>query len=139
MLTFFNVIMVFVGAAFGGIVRFSFSEFLKAKTTLPGWCAIFCANLLGSFIIGAAFGVLAQIPESHAHLTLNEISDKLGYALLITGFCGGLTTYSTFSLDNLFLYFEKKWAQLAFNMLASISLCTLAAWIGFVVFGDKPL
>ena len=50
--------------------------------------------------------------------------------LLQTGFCGGFTTFSTFSLDNLKLIENGRYAAAALNAALSVTLCLAAAWLG---------
>lgn len=50
--------------------------------------------------------------------------------LLQTGFCGGFTTFSTFSLDNLKLIESGRYAAAALNAALSVTICLAAAWLG---------
>ena len=129
----FSIIMVFMGASLGGALRFLIGEYIASTTRLPGWVAILCANLLGSLVIGGSVATLALQGNTFPQTLDTELSITLGYALFVTGFCGGLTTYSTFSLDNVFLSIEKKWGQLFTNLTLSITLCTLAVWAGLSI------
>ena len=61
-------------------------------------------------------------------------SAQMGLALFVTGICGGYTTFSTFSLDNLFLLYRKP-LQLGINFIASVVLATMAAWGGLALGG----
>lgn len=80
------VIAISVGAALGALLRWVLSERLNAlfPTLPPGTLA---ANLIGGFIIGIAAAYFAQAQHIAPEWRL----------LIITGFCGGLTTFSTFS------------------------------------------
>ncbi|MCY4045110.1 MAG: fluoride efflux transporter CrcB [Cellvibrionales bacterium] len=120
-----NALMVFIGGAAGAGVRFTLGELLKTSP-LPGWGAIFVANLIGSLLIGFITAVnLAPFPHN------NDLSFvTLIQPLIAIGFCGGLTTYSTFSMDTVFLWLEQKYVQAIANTLGSISLCLIAVWFG---------
>ena len=58
----------------------------------------------------------------------------MGMNLIVVGLCGGFTTFSTFSLDNILLLYTKPW-QLGFNVVMSVILATLAAWGGLSLGG----
>ena len=53
-----------------------------------------------------------------------------GYAFLGAGFCGGLTTFSTFSLQGIELLGERVMARLFAVIFASVSTCLLACFAG---------
>ncbi len=83
-----NIIAVSVGAASGALLRWQFGLRLPALMgSVPS--GTLAANWLGGLIIGLALGLMAQIPSLPPHWRL----------LIITGFCGGLTTFSTFSAE----------------------------------------
>ncbi|NCG08497.1 MAG: fluoride efflux transporter CrcB [Verrucomicrobia bacterium] len=74
-------------------------------------------NIVGSALIGAFFGVGGD-------------TSAVWYCLL--GFCGGLTTFSTFSLQNLSLLSEGRRGAVLLNMILSVGLCLLAAVGGYL-------
>jgi len=79
---------VFIGAGFGALVRFALNErFNPLLPTLPLGTLI--ANLVGGYLVGLIAGLLALKAPLPAELR----------PLLITGFLGGLTTFSAFSLE----------------------------------------
>ncbi len=67
-------------------------------------------------------------------LRLELLDLQLLFALTATGFCGGLTTFSAFSIDTFVLYRQGKVVQAASNVLISVSLGVLAVlaglWLG---------
>lgn len=86
--------------------------------------ATLAVNVAGSLLIGwlmARFG--ATEPAQSARL-LN---------LLAVGFCGGFTTFSTFSWQTLDQMLKGQWAAAAANVFLSVTLCLLAVWLGFRV------
>lgn len=80
----------------------------------------FVANLLGAILIG----VIAGLTMHHARLGPNQI------LLLKTGFCGGLTTFSTFSVEAFGLLESGRWGIGSAYMLASVAVCLLGVFIG---------
>ncbi|HVV71612.1 MAG TPA: CrcB family protein, partial [Verrucomicrobiae bacterium] len=57
----------------------------------------------------------------------------LAVQLLITGLCGGYTTFSSFSLQTLNLARDGEWLFAGMNILLSVVLCLVAVWIGFAL------
>jgi CrcB protein len=82
------MIAVAVGGVFGCLLRWFLSFMLNRFFPLvpPGTLA---ANLIGCYVIGVALAVFAASPEIPVEWRL----------LVTTGFCGGLTTFSTFSAE----------------------------------------
>lgn len=84
-----SLVLVAIGGGLGSVFRF-LSNFIIAKN-LPGKLhyATFLVNVIGCLLIGLLIGYLNKQSES----------DQLKL-LLVTGFCGGFTTFSTFGLEN---------------------------------------
>jgi fluoride exporter len=82
------VLAVGIGAAVGAWLRWALGALLNGlfPAVPPGTLV---ANLLGGYIVGVAIGVFSQHPAISPEWRL----------LVITGFCGGLTTFSTFSVE----------------------------------------
>lgn len=88
MLTFSHLLAIGVGAALGAISRWLLGLWLNhAHAALP-WGTL-AANLTGGYLIGVILGVVSLYPEVPVWLRL----------MLVTGFLGGLTTFSTFSAE----------------------------------------
>ncbi len=117
------LLAIAIGASFGAILRWALSQaFLHIPSPIP--LGTLCANLLGGFLIGWALAFFAQRPELAPEWRL----------LVITGFLGGLTTFSTFSAESVLLLQRGAygWAFLhtALHLLGSIAACIagLAVW-----------
>ena len=83
-----GLLAVGIGAALGAWMRWALGLLLNAlfAPIPPGTLA---ANLIGGYVIGAAIGFFSNAPGVAPEWRL----------LIITGFCGGLTTFSTFSAE----------------------------------------
>ena len=80
------------------------------------------ANALGSLIIGVAAGFW-EIDQRKSPAAL----------FLVTGFCGGFTTFSTFSLQTLELMQKNDWSKAGLNIAASVAICLLCTWAGWML------
>ena len=86
-----NYYIVFVGAGIGGMVRYWGTNFVYKflSPTFPHGTLF--VNVLGSFIIGMVM----------YYLNTNELINPATRIFLTTGFCGGLTTFSTFAFETI--------------------------------------
>lgn len=91
------------------------------KTTLP--LATFTVNILGCFIVGLILGLLNKA----------GINSPKANAFLIVGFCGGLTTFSTFSYETFTLGLNGEILTLILYIAASIIIGLFAVWLGLVI------
>ena len=113
--TFVAFLCIFAGGSAGALSRFGVQEIFRKRTALPGWAAVFFINALGSFLIGLAIawlqGLEAQLLQEHldpVSLFVETQDAKYAIATLAVGFCGAFTTFSSFSLDNQFLFRESR-------------------------------
>ena len=115
-----ELIAVGFGGAAGSIVRYLLSGGILAGQTLLGFPAgTFTDNAAGSLLIG----ILLEATSS----------ETLGW-LLIVGFCGGFTTFSTFSADTVRLLRAGCYNAAAIYVALSVAVCivfaALGMWIG---------
>ncbi|MDV5355690.1 fluoride efflux transporter CrcB [Enterobacter asburiae] len=116
------LLAVFIGGGTGSVARWMLSMKLNpVHQIIP--LGTLTANLIGAFIIGAGLAWFNRM----AHI------DPVWKVLVTTGFCGGLTTFSTFSAEVVFLLQEGRagWALLniAINLLGSFAMTALAFWL----------
>jgi fluoride exporter len=110
-------LMVALGGALGSVARFGISNLIAQRYTgaFPLGTAI--VNVTGSFAIG--YLASAMTTES-------------ARAFWMIGICGGYTTFSAFSLQNLQLLQSGHYLSAALNTILSVALCMAAVWAGFV-------
>ena len=116
-----NIILVLLGGGIGSVIRYLISYFFnKYQTTSFPW-PTFIANSLGCFLIGLFF----------AYTLKNNVQSETLKLLLITGFCGGFTTFSTFSLENLQLIQNQNYTLAITYTISSLLIGTIAVFLGF--------
>jgi CrcB protein len=113
-----------LGGAIGSVVRFATTEWAQARWPSAFPWGTLLVNVLGSLIIG----MLAALSETGRW----QLSLEYRQFLMI-GVLGGYTTFSSFSLQTLMLMRNGAALTAGLNVLASVSLCLLAAWCGFVL------
>ena len=88
-----ELIWVFVGGGLGSVCRYTITILLKETNSLYPWPTLL-ANAVGSLLIGVLADQLMRNTSAYSANTL----------FWIIGFCGGLTTFSAFALENLTLF-----------------------------------
>jgi fluoride exporter len=112
---------VAIGSALGGVSRYLVGGMVQRllDTTFPAGTLF--VNLTGSFLLGAilryAVDTPSLTPEVRAFLTI--------------GFCGGYTTFSTFSYETVALLKDGEWTRAGFYVAASVLLSLFGTLLGF--------
>lgn len=120
---FVQIAAVGVGGFFGAMSRFWLSNQMYVWLGRDFVWGTLTVNALGSFLIG--FLTLLMIDK--IHLTIEW------RALVIVGFLGAFTTFSTFAFETV-LYFQQGQLEKALvNISANVILCLAMVWIGFWV------
>jgi len=114
------ILAVFVGGGLGSVLRYLINRWVGIlyPTTFP--LATFLINSIGCFL----FGFLVMFIGKAYPLPI-----KL---LLITGFCGGFTTFSAFAFENVELMQNQQIGLSLFYVLSSVVIGILFTWLGIV-------
>jgi len=114
------VVAVLVAGAVGAVARWLISRAFASKSPLP--LAVLVVNVLGSAIGGALYALSSAGALPHG-LTL----------VLLTGLCGGLTTFSTFSVETVQLVLSGRARLAVASVAANLALSVAAASVVYVV------
>ena len=118
---------VALGSAVGGVARFALASLVQQRVGPNFPVGTLAVNISGSFVLGLilryALGTPAITPEVRA--------------LLTTGFCGGYTTFSTFTYDTMLLLEDGQTSRAGLYILLSVALSLAGAWLG--ILGGRAL
>jgi CrcB protein len=119
------IVLVFLGGAIGSMWRFWWSGLVAQRfgETFPFGTLV--VNMVGSTIIGIVAGLLMQVADRDIATALQQ--------LLAVGICGGLTTFSSFSLQTYNLIVDRRWLSALSNMVFSTGLCLGCVAVGWQV------
>ncbi|TFH80343.1 MULTISPECIES: fluoride efflux transporter CrcB [Pseudomonas] len=124
-----SLLVIAVGASLGAWLRWLLGMKLNALfPAIPPGTVV--ANMVGGYIIGLAIAFLAASPSLSPEWRL----------LIITGFCGGLTTFSTFSAETVALIQEGRllWAlgSISVHVVGSLAM-TAAGLLSYQLIGTR--
>ena len=117
-----KILLVAVGSGLGGALRFLVPCWIGTAKGFP-WATL-AINVAGSLLIGFLSGLLARHGGSSAESVR---------AFAVVGFCGGFTTFSTFSNETLRLLEDGQWLSAAAYVGVSVSAGLAAVFLGHLV------
>ena len=115
--------LVALGGAIGSCMRYLISVWSAEYVGAGFPYGTLLANVIGSFIIGAFMAAMAERFIMNLNLRF----------LVVIGFCGGLTTFSSFSYETMNLWEGSGFHYAMINVLANMVLSLLAVWLGMAV------
>jgi fluoride exporter len=117
------LLYVAVGSAIGGVSRYLLGGLVQRllDTTFPAGTLLI--NISGSFLLGAILRYAIETPTLSPEVR----------AFLTIGFCGGYTTFSTFSYETVAMLEDGEWTRAGLYVGASVLLSLLGVFLGFAV------
>jgi CrcB protein len=116
------VLAVLVAGAVGAVIRYALARAYPVRPGhLPG--GILIVNVVGSALAGAVIGLAERA----------AVGDDLRL-VLVTGFCGGLTTFSTWCVETVELADGGRWRAASLNVLVTVALALGAAMTAYLLF-----
>ena len=114
-----EMLWVFIGGGLGSICRYAINFVLKQTDSLYPWPTLL-ANAIGSLLIGVLANQLMRNTTLHSTSAL----------FWIIGFCGGLTTFSTFIFENVSLLRDYGLVKMIIYASLSYSICLSSVFVG---------
>ncbi|HEX8268597.1 MAG TPA: fluoride efflux transporter CrcB [Flavobacterium sp.] len=118
-----TILLVAIGGAVGSVLRFLTSILVNKYFQSAFPLATFITNVIGCFLIGIMIGLLEK----------NNLANSDLKWLLVTGFCGGYTTFSAFGYEN-FSLLQSQNSLIALAYIgASVISGLFAVWLGLTL------
>ncbi len=120
MMTLKNFLLVGLGGGIGAMLRFFVAGIWKAGN-FP-FHTLFI-NIVGSLVIGLIFGL---------GIKTEQLSEQMKL-FIATGICGGFTTFSAFSLENMLMLKSGNYLMASLYIFASVAICIVAVFMGYKI------
>ena len=118
-----QLLLIFIGGGLGSLVRFAFSKFIQENIDKTFPFGTLGVNVLASLILGILVGMF----ETKTLINSNYRT------FIAIGFCGGFSTFSTFSNDTLQLIQNNRITEAFLNIFLNVILCLLATFGGLML------
>lgn len=117
------ILLIGLGGFLGTITRYLIGQLLNTSEKNHFPFATLLVNLTGCFLIGILYGWFEK----------NQIGSNDWKLILTAGFCGGFTTFSAFSIENIQLIRDGHWLMAILYIFSSILFGLLLTWGGFAL------
>ncbi len=121
-MNFFLLLYIGLGGFLGAISRFLISTFVQKQFSILFPIGTLSVNILGSFIMGFMVMFFQNMIEPQYK------------AFVLTGFLGALTTFSTFSLENVNMIQDGDYSRVALNIMLNVILSLASTFFAIILF-----
>ena len=118
-----NILLIGLGGGIGSIARYLCQRWFNENYPHPFPWGTFAVNLAGCFLIGVIYAASEKSTFLTPQIRL----------LLITGFCGGFTTFSTFAFENMNLLRSGDTVYFLFYTIGSVVLGIVGVFAGVTI------
>ncbi|QEC70731.1 fluoride efflux transporter CrcB [Arachidicoccus ginsenosidivorans] len=118
-----SILVIALGGAIGSVCRYLLQVGVHKIAPITFPLGTLIVNVLGCFIIGLLYGMAVKMPQFSIQWRL----------FLITGICGGFTTFSSFSYEGISLIMERNYFYFFMYLGGSVLLGLLATWVGLIL------
>jgi len=115
-----NFLLIGLGGGAGSILRYTIQKLIPPHSLTSFPTGTFLVNIAGCFLIGFFWGLFSRS---------SDVNDEIKL-LLMTGLCGGFTTFSAFTLEGIGLLKENKTTLFVVYIFGSVLLGLLATLLG---------
>lgn len=116
-----KLFLIFIGGGVGSVLRYGVAFLCNTKSSIHPLTATLSVNAIGSLLLGILVAYFAK---------QNGQNENIALALTV-GFCGGFTTFSTFSLEVINLLKAGDLFQAGIYIITSIVISTLLLYTGW--------
>lgn len=117
-----KILLVAIGSGLGGVLRYLVPCWIGVANGFP-WATL-TVNVVGSLLIGILSGLLAR----HGGSSAESIR-----CFAVVGFCGGFTTFSTFSSETFRMLENNQWLSAAGYVGISVAAGLVAVFVGYLI------
>jgi len=118
-----NWLLIFIGGGLGSVLRYAVHRLMGGITLYSFPYSTFLVNIIGCFFIGFFVFYTDRFGDYSLQLRL----------FLVTGLCGGFTTFSAFSYENILLINDHKVFIFLTYAIGSVALGVIATYCGLLV------
>ena len=118
-----NLFLIALGGGVGSMLRYLTTVYIQKYFSSVFPLATLVANIVGCLLIGIIIGLLGK----------NHLADSTMKALLVTGFCGGYTTFSTFGYENISMLQQHNFGWSFVYIASSVIVGLFAVWLGLTI------
>jgi CrcB protein len=110
-----TVLLIFLGGGLGSLARFGVTMGVKQFSYEAFPIATLISNLLSCIIMGIVLGMISSKMQDNVNMRM----------FIVVGFCGGFSTFSTFSFETLEIFRRGQFLLGAANIVCSMALCLI--------------
>ena len=115
-----QLLLIFIGGGLGSVTRFGLDKLIQENVDKSFPFGTLGVNVLASIVLGIFVGMVE----------IKSLTNPSYKALIAIGFCGGFSTFSTFSNDTLQLIQNNRMLEALLNISLNVILCILATFGG---------